>query len=1804
MAAVTEMLCGGEATELQNELAALASPMVCGKRWSTPSAAYKCKTCETDSSCIVCVECFQAGNHDGHDYYLIRTAGGVCDCGDATAWDPAGFCDVHRGQSEDDDPAAVLPLDVAAAGTAVLTAAISALVEHALNSSPRAIDILKWLLGVLEAFGDPLRRLSWVAATSAPAVDTPGLAKRAETPSGASLLDSLFSLEVSDGIAYPRIKPLLFDLYYEWIQDLKFKFVFAAALMPWYPPLADSHRRSGSECVLSLSIQILTIPAVALRVATENNAFAVILDNLTATLASAVDDSGPRAVIRPSASYFSEMQFLYTGLYDLDYMLNDPRTAAYMLFDSPTADADLRKFLAIVALAQEAVPESRRVNSHVERESDDWIQVFNFVAILETISLKLLAGFAAGPVAAASPDDTALAYARVLATCISVLETWLAAVPDSFVTLDTLPDPFTALAGPGPYRIIDYDVASAPVSVFYPLHRVFGSFLACALSKTSVSILSTLLCPVDNLPFWLSLAEAPLRVLVLSSQARAGLWVRNGWALRAQLHMYKERSKTLAHVHDISLLQCIALLVGPSILLPPILVRYGILDAFSHIFAKPTTTALGSALASLLGAAGEGWAAAASAKTADWLAPTGAIVADCLELLAVLALDATAADIVRDPAAVLADQIRHELAVQPLAHSKLVKALSAHVRTLFEASVTAPGGDPLDAVIDSVADFHRPSPTKSGVYRLRTDQWARLSPFYTGIATKERASVLENYSLAAAKRKARLPPSPWPQLPSPDSVPRDWLALHTVVASPLVIELVAAVCLAPRAPFQVALNGLHILRIAASALAMDPLVLGADALDLGNEAHLGLLAGVLSRLDGLATAHADVPAVPALIEAVRAAILALSPVQAMLGSTTEGSSAGDDAASASPSASSSPADAAAAKRRERAKRRQAKMMAKFAKKQSAFAAGRATSPPVDAGPLSPSGVGSPGLGDDDNTALTALRTKDPLLDTSDFVCVLCMEAVDDSQPLAMLTLLERSRVLAAATSSTLRHFASSHGPSGQVWPELAAVLDTAASASSGAMYATPRAASPALESELESESDGDDDDGRSGGDEANALADMLAVSAGDLMAGLRERAAEEDPVMADQLMAMLQGMLENAGGAGLFANALTGAAMAAAAGGDVFDDGDSASDSGDDGDMPGLISHNDIARLLDNEEMFAALAGPGPSDSDSDSGERSYPGSDDDDNVGGAGSGGAGGFFDALSGVHGLDADDTGNNLGSPATSEAGNRNDNDGDDDDANDDAMAARNTPHGVPSYMTGDAVTATGCGHCMHSSCFEDFFSSQLAERGRQRMIRSLMVSLEHGEFMCPLCKSLSNALLPLTFLQRPYEALTTTAGAAAEPISAPELTDAEGSALQFFSSRLYLAAHPEADACESPLSPVNAYLAWDALVTTVTMHELALRASPNYNPRAPPHTWLTSFELNHVKSMGALAAVLAATAGVLVPAAAARGAWFDAAGTSPGVVAAAARTASIWALFAHAVEFTPPGADAYRAVLAGAWQMTVAGAAALAARLGLAGPLAEMVTPFLRRAALLQLAYGTGSSGSDGWQAGSDEEAEADVLARNLGLPTMAELATGPPDTLGWLAHFVRDDVAASGKTEECEATSLFDELGLRVELDGTTGLIEPETSFEKLVLSDKACIQCGEVSGERALCLTCGSCLCVAKCEVLADSLASPRPGNCNRHMTQCSGDLGMFLLLRTSEIVALRRVSSGRGPTRGTKLGSIYLDSHGEQDIGLRRGRPLQLSKPLFAQLNRQWIKGEVGILIARDVAAQSRIKIVPWDAY
>ncbi|CDJ42288.1 hypothetical protein ETH_00001010 [Eimeria tenella] len=110
-----------------------------------------------------------------------------------------------------------------------------------------------------------------------------------------------------------------------------------------------------------------------------------------------------------------------------------------------------------------------------------------------------------------------------------------------------------------------------------------------------------------------------------------------------------------------------------------------------------------------------------------------------------------------------------------------------------------------------------------------------------------------------------------------------------------------------------------------------------------------------------------------------------------------------------------------------------------------------------------------------------------------------------------------------------------------------------------------------------------------------------------------------------------------------------------------------------------------------------------------------------------------------------------------------------------------------------------------------------------------------------------------------------------------------------------------------------------------------------------------------------------------------------------------------------------------------------------------------------------------------------------------------------------------------------------------------------------------------------VSASICICLICGCLLCAADCcEIEVSSLEKETTtfSALRRHATVCGFGLSLFLQLAASSVLVVAVDAVG---DRGAKWGCLHLDEYGEEDLQLRRGKPLRLSGPRVQRLAKEF---------------------------
>lgn len=86
------LLAGGDAfDEFCKTVRSYDNATLCGLVWTANFVAYRCRTCGISPCMSLCAECFNNGDHTGHDFNMFRSqAGGACDCGDSNVMRESG----------------------------------------------------------------------------------------------------------------------------------------------------------------------------------------------------------------------------------------------------------------------------------------------------------------------------------------------------------------------------------------------------------------------------------------------------------------------------------------------------------------------------------------------------------------------------------------------------------------------------------------------------------------------------------------------------------------------------------------------------------------------------------------------------------------------------------------------------------------------------------------------------------------------------------------------------------------------------------------------------------------------------------------------------------------------------------------------------------------------------------------------------------------------------------------------------------------------------------------------------------------------------------------------------------------------------------------------------------------------------------------------------------------------------------------------------------------------------------------------------------------------------------------------------------------------------------------------------------------------------------------------------------------------------------------------------------------------------------------------------------------------------------
>ncbi|GAA5908396.1 hypothetical protein JCM8208_006181 [Rhodotorula glutinis] len=492
--------------------------------------------------------------------------------------------------------------------------------------------------------------------------------------------------------------------------------------------------REPENSLIFFGVQVFTVPSVAALLVSRHYFLSRLLKVLTSFLTGQLSPDRTRLVLPPNPAHRT---------LDLDSPLIAKQRRYFQLFSDLThliqcapvqrliasSPHLLDDFAAFAALFQGMNPLSRAEGAHVEYESEQWSTAFNLTIQLARTCRAFGAAFhpldeddeaGADVNERRSAPPSTLDLARALHALVTRLATPSATTSGSD---DAAPESHSvALAGRTYGPLVRARVSGAPVSYHHPLAWLWAEMAKglagprggdAAMREVGVSGVAELLGGEGwegEVKPMVRAMEDPLRVLALVAQVRSGVWVRNGFTVRAQNLHYRDYSlRETTFEQDVFFLQTALVVLDPSLVVAALVDRFEVRDWLVRRAFDPT-------------------AAAAAAKSPYEPEQALSMVDELLSLFITLVSDPTSV-VPLSPSAALRRELVHYLALAPCVYSDLLRRVSERF-----------SDDPnIDRVLADIATFKPPSGSNDqGTYALRPDLLAEVDPYFARYSRNQR----------------------------------------------------------------------------------------------------------------------------------------------------------------------------------------------------------------------------------------------------------------------------------------------------------------------------------------------------------------------------------------------------------------------------------------------------------------------------------------------------------------------------------------------------------------------------------------------------------------------------------------------------------------------------------------------------------------------------------------------------------------------------------------------------------------------------------------------------------------------------------------------------------------------------------------------------------------------------------------------------------------------------------------------------------------------------------------------------------
>ncbi|XP_055914152.1 E3 ubiquitin-protein ligase Ubr3 isoform X3 [Eupeodes corollae] len=529
----------------------------CGLVWVPHVVAYRCRTCGISPCMSICRDCFKKGDHTNHDFNMfLSQAGGACDCGDTSVMKAEGFCTDHGiNKGANKDP---VPNNLLAVAEAIMPKLLFRLLQHfrqysdnvgTYNMAAHACEEFTNMLIELNNMGEIMRKVMTRALINPEVYKFYNEQPCPDTEHGNFLKANKKKYE--DAVnRFPRPEPpddykhlpalgeklnhtTLLEEFIFWTFKLEFPQNLVCFLLNMLPdqdykehltrtfvmhysriPCVLEMSRDPdtlSNRVVHMSVQLFSNESLALKMVNELSLLHVMIISLKLMMSKIliqntlhVDPVKNFHFVIDCTRQVMKEHCYWPLVSDFNNVLSHESVALVFLRDDNLIDM----WFQFLSMLQGMNVNVRETTSHVEFEPSSYYAAFS--CELEASAYPMWS-----IISHLKDGKHAPLAKKILTYCVNTLHEWL----DAIYFLEP--------------RLSKEEMMQA--SFHFPLHRYLAAFLCQAVTKMGMSLSDILPSSSYILPL---LMIHPLRVQSFFYEILAGKWVRNGLQIKGQAMTY------------------------------------------------------------------------------------------------------------------------------------------------------------------------------------------------------------------------------------------------------------------------------------------------------------------------------------------------------------------------------------------------------------------------------------------------------------------------------------------------------------------------------------------------------------------------------------------------------------------------------------------------------------------------------------------------------------------------------------------------------------------------------------------------------------------------------------------------------------------------------------------------------------------------------------------------------------------------------------------------------------------------------------------------------------------------------------------------------------------------------------------------------------------------------------------------------------------------------------------------------------------------------------------------------------------